>query len=211
MRIILIAAFLLPSALARAEDAIPVPKKRPNILSVSPTYIEELKNRGRKSIASPVSELENDTETDIAPEQLSGLKPEAGQTEEIPLPKQKPEYSNDPDQSTQEQRLVSFSLLPQAIKLDKNLQSFLENHALDVFKNNLNIRLDIKAYATSDNISQSSDIRIALARALEVRKFLISHNIEPSRIKLSPLGNDQNNKSDDRIDLVFIDSAEENL
>lgn len=214
MRILLIAAFLIPSSLALAEETIPIPKKRPKILSVSPAYIEELKNRGKTSVDVPSPEMlieANKTESI-----LSELAPTAGNQENIPVPLQKPiseadKEATEQNKQTSEQRLVSFSLPPQTIKLDKNLKSFLTNHVLNLFKNNTALKLDIQAYATSSEQEQSSDVRIALARALEVRKFLIANNIKPNRIKLSPLGQDHNNNSDDRIDLVFIDSKAENL
>ena len=67
--------------------------------------------------------------------------------------------------------------------------------------------MQIHAYATPVDNTEYSDVRLSLARALEVRSFLIKHDVDPTRLKLSPLGADDKNNSDDRIDLVFIEPA----
>lgn len=206
MRIILIAAFLFSPAIAIAEETVPIPKKRPKVLSVSPEYIEQLKNRERTSTSSPSSELFIDVA--VISEKLSNIEPATGKSEErisrkieaIPRPLRKPiSTQNEP----KEQRLVSFTLTPEEIELNENIKLFLENHALDIFKQDFKTRLDIQAYASSQNNSENSSSRLALARALEIRKFLLTKNIDPSRIKLTPKG--LSNKNSDRIDLVFID------
>lgn len=212
MRFILIAAFLFTPFLAQANEIIPIPKKRPKILSVSPAYIEELINRDRVPVRKPSAELFIDT-TNIE-EELEQIKPEAGNAAKevkasyVPIPRHKPVFETP---EIPEQRLVSFLLPPKEIRLDKNLKSFLTNHALDIFRNNQNTRLDIQAYASSEDQSQNSSARIALARALEVRKFLLANNIEPNRITLSPLAGKKEYKNSDRIDLVFIEAKSENF
>lgn len=245
MRKLIIVAILFSPTVSYAEEIIPIPKKRPAILSVSPAYIEELKNRGKTPPSNPEPELYFDDIENIEPSagkvslsdeakenqkidiitllehQTNSSIPKPSETEhitkvsleKIPVPKRKPVFETilkKQDNNT-EHRLVSFSLHPQQIKLNQNLESFLKNHALDLFSNNKNLKLDIQAYATSKEDTQNASIRIALARALEVRKFLLTNNIEPSRIKLSPLGQNENNNSDDRIDLVFIDISNETL
>ncbi len=211
MRIIILVALLLSPCLAQAEETVPVPKKRPKVLSVSPEYIKQLKNRNNAKKAAPNAEMYIDlTNSEI----LTRIKPESGQAtilkqeteiDSIPVPGYKPQK----EQENKEQRLVSFSLPPQKIDLDKNLENFLETHALELFKKNKNLKLDIQAYATTSESTQNANIRIALARALEVRKFLLTNNIEPNRLKLSPIGQDKNNNTSDRIDLVFIDISQE--
>lgn len=243
-RLILIAALLFPTSVSFAEDTdtVPIPKKRPAVLSVSPAYIEELRNREKSSSLVPMPEMYIDTVSQIEPsagtvvptefedqikdltstEVLALLEHEEALLFEkvydpetnIPIPGRKPGISEPITTEIEdeaEKRLVSFSLQPQQIKLDENLESFLQNHALDLFSRNQDLKLDIQAYATAEESHASADVRIALARALEVRKFLMQNNIAPSRIKLSPLGHDKKNNNDDRIDLVFIDLATETL
>lgn len=210
MRTILIAALLFFPAIASAEETVPIPQKRPKVLSVSPEYIEQLKNRDQVKITAPIAEMFIDL---TYPEALANIEPASGvetyekniELASIPIPGYKPKK---PKTKTAE-RLVSFSLPPQEIDLNLNLETFLKTHALDWFKQNSNLKLDIQAYATTPENTQSSNTRIALARALEVRKFLLANNIEPSRLKLTPIGQDQNNAPNDRIDLVFIDISEE--
>ena len=101
----------------------------------------------------------------------------------------------------------SFALNPAQLHLDSNIESFLKDHAIGLLNNNKNLRMGIHAYATPIDNKDFSDIRLSLARALEVRSFLIQHGTDPSRLKLTPMGADEKNNSDDRIDLLLI-SAE---
>ncbi len=102
-----------------------------------------------------------------------------------PTPQIKPSLNNDIEpsagQEEPETTLVSFALQPDQISLDKNLQYFLEKHALDILNQDKNINIHINAYATPISGEEYSDVRISLARALEVRSFLIERNINANR------------------------------
>ncbi len=103
-----------------------------------------------------------------------------------------------------EKALVSFTLDPKQVSLDKNLKSFLLTHAVKQFKSDPDLRLEIHAYASAEDNQEYSDVRRSLARALEVRSFLLEHNIDPSRLKITPMGHDSDSAVSDRIDLLFI-------
>lgn len=107
-------------------------------------------------------------------------------------------------QKENEKALVSFMLNPKQVALDTNLKRFLLDHAVEQFKSDPNLRLEIHAYASIENEQEYSDVRRSLARALEVRSFLLEQNIDPSRLKITPIGQDIDNTADDRIDLLFI-------
>ncbi len=100
--------------------------------------------------------------------------------------------------------LISFTLNPDQIDLNDNLKRFLIDHAISMFKNDQNLRMEIYSYATLDDKSEYSDIKKSLARAMEVRRFLLGHNIKASRLKIIPIGLDQENRTSNRIDLLFI-------
>ncbi len=69
-----------------------------------------------------------------------------------------------------------------------------------------NTRLQLRAYATSSDGSESAARRVALARAIEARKFLMDEGVEATRIDVRALGQDANNtQSPDRIDMVIIE------
>jgi len=65
------------------------------------------------------------------------------------------------------------------------------------------IKLDIQAYAETKNGDSNSNVRLSLARALEVRKYLMKQGVSPSRLKLSAIGRDEDSTNKNRIDLVF--------
>ncbi len=183
---------------------------------VSSDYVMELKIREKQksSKASNSNSLESNL-VEISTQNLIDIldnKPTI-RPSNIPIPKHKPKSlnnlepaaSNSPNERDGiETRLVSFAIKPEQISLDKNLENFLKKHAINLFNRDKNLKMKIIAYATEIEGEPHSDIRISLARALEVRSFLIKNNINPSRIKLSPEGKGDNNENGDRIDLIFI-------
>lgn len=103
-----------------------------------------------------------------------------------------------------EQSVVSFMLEDEQIYLSENLKIFLNEYALKMFNENSNLVMDIQAYAPLLDGQEYSDVRVSLARALEVRSYLLAHNISPSRLKISPMGRDKISDVHNRIDLVFL-------
>lgn len=85
--------------------------------------------------------------------------------------------------------------------LNARMRDSLRKHVLDRMQNTSNARLIIKSYATAADTGQSSDRRIALARALKLRKFLIGHNLASDRMNIRALGDASDKPPRDRIDL----------
>ncbi|MGH1455356.1 MAG: OmpA family protein [Alphaproteobacteria bacterium] len=221
-----LSAILSSSSFAETVDGIPIPPKRPDVMSASPAYIDYLNNResGDEYLDDEPIESEEkiNNELDLPLESETAIKNMDTNdilavidnvVKTIPNPPKKPfniaqantlndvqTQAGDEDETT----LVSFALEPGEIHINQNIEEFLKNHALKLFNENKNLTMNIHAYATSIDNSSHSDVRLSLARALEVRSFLIKQNVNPSRLKLSPLGKDAQNTSDDRIDLVFI-------
>ncbi len=206
---------LITPLAAIAEETIPIPPRRPDVLNVSPAYIEELRNReNHQNVYSPASDVtftNEDLEREItkidSAELFRILKPNHTLAAFAPTPAHKP-LLNAIEPAAQEDEpettLVSFTLKPKQITLDKNLHYFLEKHALRILNEDKNLEIHIHAYATPIPGEAYSDVRLSLARALEVRSFLIDKNIEASRLKLTPVGHDKDDGSNDRIDLVFM-------
>ncbi len=212
--------------ISSAQEDVPIPPKRPDILNVSPAYIEELRNRGKKTQDKPDNLLPlpppvvdsaptySEAETQIVDitqsiDLINLLDPSNAS---IPLPAHKPSFNNIEPASgdnneidENETTLISFVLKPEQIALDKNLEYFLKTHAIKSFNENSKLKMNIYAYATPIAGEPHSDVRISLARALKVRSFLINNDIAPNRLKLSPVGSDENNSNIDRIDLIFIE------
>lgn len=226
-------------SVSHAQDTsnVPTPSQRPDILHVSPDYIEELK--ALHNIESPPTVADIDTAappSQAKQEQLDNNKTvvygsgssevtdinskdimdiinnTSNHKDDAPYPSRKPGAQvsdiepSAPSKATpsNEKTLVSFSIPPKEIKLDQSLQGFLETYALKLFNENPEMNMEIHAYATPVTGEKHSDVRISLARALEVRSFLINKNVAPGRLKLQPNGQDQDNSNDDRIDILFI-------
>lgn len=122
----------------------------------------------------------------------------------IPIPQKKPTTATVESRKEQDGRaLISFALSPEQIDLDPMLEEFLSEYAIDMFRNDPKLKMEIFAYATPEDNQDFSDVRRALARALEVRRYLLSQNIEASRLKINAIGQDESNKTNNRIDLIF--------
>ncbi len=118
------------------------------------------------------------------------IEPAAGEEDQSP---QSPKI--------EKSKLISFYLEPEQIKLDENLSTFLRDHALKLMQEDNDLEIEIRSHATAIKDEKHSDARISLARALEVRTFLMNHKIDPSRLKLKPSSDYDNT---DRIDLTFV-------
>ncbi|MBC6440470.1 MAG: OmpA family protein [Rhodospirillales bacterium] len=65
-------------------------------------------------------------------------------------------------------------------------------------------RLQLRAYASSENSSASDARRLALSRALAVRAFLIENNVRSTRIDVRALGDKAEGGPLDRIDIIPV-------
>lgn len=64
------------------------------------------------------------------------------------------------------------------------------------------LRIMINAYGSPADDGENSDKRIALARALDLRKTLVAHRIAPDRIDIRALGKQSAQKPLDRVELT---------
>jgi len=201
---------------ATAKNNIPSPPKRPDIVNVPKSYIERLKSRSINKDGSiheqtDLINLTNQEMFNLLEKKSTPPKVTIKNIYKTPIPKKKPsidsDLSNQSVSHEEDQTIISFIMEPKKVQINENMTSFLKEYALDILNTNQNTKMQIHSYAKPMDNKEFSDVRLALARALEVRKFMIKNNIDPSRIKLTPMGKDQINDSDDRIDLLFIDTA----
>jgi len=245
--------FMLLSVKAYADEGgVPIPPRRPDVLNVSPAYIQKLISQNEPAAnhdahdTQPLSDdLDNEFAFDHPDTELTGIEDaqvtedaggvalaldEDGFVHEIeqidqnmvlavlneevtvedidfdspPIPQRKPVIESSKEKANRsEKALISFALNPQQINLDPMLKEFLNEYAIDMFRNDPHLKMEIFAYATPVENQEYSDVRRALARALEVRSYLLSYNIQASRLKINAVGQDHANMTDNRIDLVF--------
>ncbi len=68
-----------------------------------------------------------------------------------------------------------------------------------------NQRIQLRAYASAQDGTSSMARRLALSRALEVRKFLIDNGVRSTRIDVRALGDNAETGPLDRIDIVLVE------
>ena len=69
---------------------------------------------------------------------------------------------------------------------------------------NPDMSIQLRSYAASTDGSDSSSRRVALGRAIDVRKYLMDRNIRPTRVEVRALGDQTDRLPLDRIDVVFV-------
>ena len=87
--------------------------------------------------------------------------------------------------------------------LDPNRKQSLDT-IVEHMNTNDSLRLQLRSYAASADGSQSSARRISLARAIEIRKYIMDKGIRPTRIDVRALGDKTDQTPIDRIDMVFV-------
>jgi outer membrane protein OmpA-like peptidoglycan-associated protein len=78
------------------------------------------------------------------------------------------------------------------------------NALLERLSDPAEIRLQIRAYASGEDGSQSSARRMALSRGLMVRSYLMDKGIKPTRVDVRAMGSETDRNPLDRVDLVFV-------
>lgn len=192
---------------------VPLPPHRPQKAYASKTFVR--KAREEYLVAVPAIPVEK--------EPLVEIKPDI----------KKPEESNDPLERTlieQDSRAVLASIDPEAhlpplpekpiekpgvlslgyqagvTDLPQDIQSLLHERLVLKLQKSQDSRVEIIGFASVVNDQQNSDRRIALARALAVRDFLVQKNITPSRIDIRALGSNTDRSPVDRVDLILINA-----
>ncbi|GJL84748.1 MAG: hypothetical protein DHS20C02_05230 [Micavibrio sp.] len=214
---------ILESQISDIEPAAsrlpPLPKKRPAKLHASKSFIEQtLAARQpitRETLIEPsaqdvLASIEKNIDKEIEappiidePEPPPALAPEPRpirQARKQPTSAPKPmdvEYSA--------QQIISFPFAPGVTELDQKTRKTFDNKALQVLKQNPDLRIQVQAYATPSGDGQSSARRLSLSRAISIRAYLIEKDIDPKRIDVRALGTQTKTQPLDRVDLVFFD------
>lgn len=89
-------------------------------------------------------------------------------------------------------------------KLSTKHIALLKGRIIPQLKKDRDVRLLIQAYASVEADISSSDRRIALSRALEIRKYLLENNISSNRIDVRSLGSQTDVQPLDRVEFYLI-------
>ncbi len=100
--------------------------------------------------------------------------------------------------------VISINMAPRQVTLNPDQVKFLEAHVLRRLQENPDLRLGIQSLARENIEDRYEGARIAIARGLEIRQFLMDRKIVSKRLVSQPLGLPGQQADDDRIDLVFM-------
>ena len=97
--------------------------------------------------------------------------------------------------------VFSLAFTDGATELNTTQKSILKSNAIMLLNQDKKKRINILAYAASENDDEGAARRASLARALSVRQYLVDNNIPPARIDLKALGNATKTTPKDRVDI----------
>ena len=97
--------------------------------------------------------------------------------------------------------LLPFS--PAVSEVNSSQKFALQKILLEMDKN-INSKIQIKSFASPQGGEESSDRRIALSRALEIRYFFLSQGVDARRIKLRALGGQTTVTPMDRVEIYLV-------
>lgn len=193
---------------APEPEAAPVPEPAPEVVTTTVTA----------EPAAPESEVaavapEANSGSDDAFQQIETMLNEPVAPEEIVVP--------EPDMEMDTTEVVSLPPSDVVMSNDMDLQilfdpgvdtmSDADQAQLDALAarlgNNPDQRIQLRAYASSDDGTASAARRLALARALQVRAYLIENGVRSTRIDVRALGDKVEDSGPlDRIDIVLVES-----
>ncbi len=182
-------------AQAEASDSAESERKVSKKIELKQDVPEEIQKNRQQNSSEPIKATVNNNSTDLTE------KPR-------PVPSKKPASvtiteSKAGARQGAETSLISFAMLPLQVELDDNLNSFLKDYAMKKFKQEPKATMLIQSYASSKEDDKYQEVRISLARALEIRQFLMDNGISPKQIEIQAMTDKDNSENADRIDILF--------
>ena len=99
---------------------------------------------------------------------------------------------------------ITIPYAPGFSDIKTDISTALENEAQVILSAHPDWRVQIQAFATPFDQGQSSDRRMSLNRALSIRDILLKQGLEPRRIDVRALGMQTEDKTKDRVDIIFL-------
>lgn len=169
------------------------PTAREVLTSIEPVTREKIpapKNANNTESKGPA--VSNAVKTVRAPTQAKQVKDKTEDKETVPTAASK-----------NIKETVSLGFLPGVSKLTDEIKTALKTDLVDLIKKGKDLRVEIQAFATPDKKDANSARHMSLARALEIRSFLIENKIDAEKIDIRPLGSDTKTKPLDRVDIII--------
>jgi len=150
--------------------------------------------------------------SDDAFQQIDAMLNEPVEPESIVVPEPEMEMETTEVVSLPPSEVVSDDNLDLQILFDAGVDTMTDadqvilKQLAERLSNNPDQRIQLRAYASSDDGTASAARRLALARALQVRAYLIENSVRSTRIDVRALGDKVEGSGPlDRIDIVLIE------
>lgn len=205
---------VLPEKPARprmaAQKPPPLPPKRPSVAHASREFIETVRSQKKEPehiiVTEPAPAIKRATRT---PQKKKQTNPEIIDiTERDPLGQQLVDPSAidileqlDPEEAQRARNFESstrdipppppFVIRydgPDGTEIPASVITQIQEQVLPVLKDDTQLRVEIRAFASSINGDEIQARRTSLARALAIRTYLTQNDIDPTRIDIRPLG-----------------------
>lgn len=104
--------------------------------------------------------------------------------------------------SSEEGQLIHIEFVGVSTRLTPDAQRSLESLAAAMIESDS--RVQLKAYADGNGVTQSSALRVSLSRALAVRSFLMNQGMQSERIDVSAVGRTEQSEPTEHVDILLI-------
>lgn len=186
-----------------AKKTPPLPPKRPQKFHASESFVKEARENLKAETISkpPPSEPKRVTPESAAPDgDYLGdqLKNQSAQDILNQI---------DPDKvEVTKVQNMSLGYLPGVSDLTAAIKTSLESQLVPLIKKAPETRIEIRAFASVTDLGESGARRVSLARALEIRQFLLDNNVKTENIDIRPLGSQTDKNPKDRVDIYLINN-----
>lgn len=166
----------------------PVPPRRPKIMQVPESVL-------KKARVNYASQEKNGEQQEILGSQL--VQPTARDI----LKSIDDHEITEPLPSLNQSNRISIGFQQNAIVLEEEMKKLIRGSVISKGSTAKNARYEIRGFASLSRSGVLAARRLSLARALEVKDFLVAQKIDPQKIDLQALGSETGETPADRVDI----------
>lgn len=174
-----------------------VPPKRPKKLKASKAYLEKIAEESKEPDFSDLSSEEILSHIEPSSGEAKASEPEEIQVKAKPMRSKKSETISVVYQGTE-------------YAIDAQARAGVTGQILKRAYESPSDKIRLYAYASEHDKTEVEAKRLSLQRALDIRDFLVSHDVDSKRIAIFPMGYAQNDANlpnrFDKVDVVFTDT-----